>query len=164
MRQSPRLLALASLAFGAACAKPKASTTPSPAQQPGSRPAGAVQGPQQGGQQQGVGGAGGAGLPEPNPRPYSQVITGQARSRDGLYKVHRIGSRLLFEIPRRELNRDHLLVSEIAKTTLGVGYGGQALNNGVLRWERRDNRVLLRRVSYGVIASDTSNPVVAAVS
>ncbi len=162
MRQSQRLLALAALAF-AACAKRQPSTNPNPAQQSGSRPAGAAgQAGAQG--QQGVGGAGGGGLPEANPRPYSQVITGQARSRDGLYKVHRIGSRLLFEIPRRELNRDHLLVSEIAKTTLGVGYGGQALNNGVLRWERRDNRVLLRRVSYGVIASDTASPVVAAVS
>ena len=38
-------------------------------------------------------------------------------------------------------------MQEIAKTTLGAGYGGQALGNRVLRWERRDNRVLLRGMS-----------------
>src|SRR4030095_10301011 len=65
--------------------------------------------------------------------------------------------------PRKELNRDQLLVTEIAKTTLGVGYGGQALGNRVLRWEKRDNRVLLRSRSYEVIASDTTSPVLGAV-
>ena len=69
----------------------------------------------------------------------------------------------MFEIPRSELGKDILLVSEIAKTTLGVGYGGQALNNRVLRWERRDNRVLLRGVSYEIMASDTTSPIVGAV-
>ncbi len=113
----------------------------------------------------GAGGAGGAGgqAAEPNPRPYDRVITRQARSRDGLFKVHRIGTRLMFEIPRRELGKDQLLVSEIAKTTLGVGYGGQALNNRVLRWEKRDNRVLLRGKSYEVMAIDTTSPVAGAV-
>ena len=30
----------------------------------------------------------------------------------------------MFEIPRREMNQDILLVEEIAQTTLGAGYGG----------------------------------------
>ena len=92
------------------------------------------------------------------------MVTREATTRDGLFKVHRVGSRLLFEIPRKEFGKDILLVSEIAKTTLGVGYGGQALNNRVLRWERRDNRVLLRAVSYQVVATDTTSPIVGAVS
>ena len=88
-------------------------------------------------------GAGASGqMPDPNPKPYSRVVTADAKTRNGLFKVHRVGSRLLFEIPRKELNRDQLLVTEIAKTTLGVGYGGQALGNRVLQWEKRDNRVL----------------------
>ena len=91
------------------------------------------------------------------------MVTADAKTRNGLFKVHRINNRLLFEIPRKELNRDQLLVTEIAKTTLGVGYGGQALGNRVLRWEKRDNRVLLRSMSYEVIASDTTSPVVGAV-
>jgi len=91
------------------------------------------------------------------------VVTREAKTRDGLFKVHRINNRLLFEVPRKELGKDILLVSEIQKTTLGVGYGGQALNNRVLRWERRDNRVLLRGVSYQVVATDTTAPIAGAV-
>ena len=79
----------------------------------------------------------------------------QAQTKTGLFKVHRIGERVLFEIPRRELNKDILLVQEIAQTTLGAGYGGQAAGNRVLRFERRDNRVLLRGISYEIVASDT---------
>ena len=110
-----------------------------------------------------VGGGAPAAGAAPNPQPYGRVITAEARTRDGMFKVHRIGERLLFEIPRRELGKDELLVSEIARTTLGVGYGSQPAGQHVLRWERRDNRVLLRTVSYGVIAGDSTNPVRGAV-
>src|SRR6185369_3374758 len=99
-----------------------------------------------------------------NPLPYARVVTGQAQTEAGLFKVHRVGERVLFEISRRELNKDLLLVQEIAQTTLGAGYGGQAAGNRVLRFERRDNRVLLRGVSYEIMASDTTSPVAGAVA
>src|SRR5688572_11943404 len=54
--------------------------------------------------QGGQGGGGAAGqLADPNPRPYGRVITADAKTRTGLFKVHRINNRLLFEIPRKEL-------------------------------------------------------------
>jgi hypothetical protein len=110
------------------------------------------------------GAAGGAQAGAANPQPYARVVTAQAQTKTGLFKVHRIGERVLFEIPRRELNKDILLVQEIAQTTLGAGYGGQAAGNRVLRFERRDNRVLLRGVSYEVVSSDTTAPIAGAVS
>jgi hypothetical protein len=85
---------------------------------------------------------------EQQPRPYARVVTAEAQTRAGLFKTHRIGPRLLFEIPPDQLGKDQLVVLEIAKTVLGSGYGGQAVGNRVLRWERRDNRVFLRSVSY----------------
>src|SRR5688572_26501735 len=165
--------AIAAVLVGSACSQqPAPNPAPTPAQntaqrtpaRPDSAPADPAGGarPGQGGQG-GQGGGGGQQQAEPNPRPYARVVTREANTRNGLFKVHRIGSRLLFEIPRKELGKDILLVSEIAKTTLGVGYGGQALNNRVLRWERRDNRVLLRGVSYSVVATDTTSPIVGAV-
>jgi hypothetical protein len=78
------------------------------------------------------------------------VVTSEAQTRVGLFKVHRIGPRLLFEIPRDQLDKDQLLVAEIAKTVQGSGYGGQAVGNRVLRWERRGDRVLLREISYEI--------------
>ena len=125
------------------------SETPSPAGGRGGRGAGA--------------GAAGAANGAPNPLPYNRVVTGQAQTRSGLFKTHKIGDRFLFEIPRRELGKDILLVQEIAQTTLGAGYGGQAAGNRVLRFERRENRVLLRGISYEVVSSDTLAPVAGAV-
>src|SRR5215216_2602540 len=172
MRPSLRPLAPAAAAvlIGVACSKqPAPSPSPTPAQNTAQRtPArsDSTPGENQGGRAGQGGGAGAAGgqLAEPNPRPYARVVTREANTRNGLFKVHRINNRLLFEVPRKELGKDQLLVTEIAKTTLGVGYGGQAMGNRVLRWEKRDNRVLLRGASYEVMASDTTNPVVGAVN
>src|SRR5574338_1225384 len=178
MRPSLRLVtpAVAAVVFGSACSRqpaPSPNPAPTPSQNTAQRPAPSPgdSGPANptGGRQfgQGGGGQGGGGanaqLPDPNPRPYARVVTADAKTRNGLFKVHRINNRLLFEIPRKELNKDQLLVTEIAKTTLGVGYGGQALGHRVLRWEHRENRVLLRGKSYEVIAGDTTSPVVGAV-
>src|SRR5687768_7086508 len=174
MRPSLRPLAPASAAIvltvlGVACSQnPAPSPNPAPAEsqtaaRTPARTDSTAEGQGAGRQGQGGGGGGGAQLPDPNPRPYARVVTREANTRSGLFKVHRLNNRFLFEIPRKELGKDILLVSEIQKTTLGVGYGGQALNNRVLRWERRDNRVLLRGVSYAVVATDTTSPIVGAV-
>jgi len=106
----------------------------------------------------GRGGGGGGQAAEPRPRPYQQVITSAAHSRDGLFKTHRIGARLLFEIPRGALNKELLLVTRLARTPLNAGFAGQQVGQRrVLRWERRDNRVLVRTISYETVG-DTANP------
>ncbi|MFN0083869.1 MAG: zinc-dependent metalloprotease [Blastocatellia bacterium] len=99
---------------------------------------------------------------EPEIKPYDRVITKDAKSDPGVFTVHRIKEKLFYEIPKAELGREFLWVSQIAKTTLGVGYGGQALGNRVVTWERRDNRVLLRTINYTVVA-DPKEPIAKAV-
>jgi hypothetical protein len=96
------------------------------------------------------------------PRPYDRVITKEAKSDDGVFTVHTIKDKIYYEIPKSELNREFLWVSQIAKTTLGAGYGGQAAGNRVVKWERKGNRILLRNVSYDVIA-DPKAPIARAV-
>jgi hypothetical protein len=112
----------------------------------------------------GRGGGGAAGqAAEPNPQPYGSVVRGAGlTTKTGLFKTHRIGARLLYEIPRSELGKDLLLVTQIKKTTVGEGYGGQALGNRVVRWDRKDNRVLLKSVSYQIRA-DSTDPIFRAV-
>jgi len=101
--------------------------------------------------------------PEPRqPRPYDRVITKDAKSDEGVFTVHRIRDRVYYEIPSGELGKPFLWVSQIASTTLGAGYGGQAVSDRVVRWERRDNRVLLRSVRYDIVADD-SLPIARAV-
>ena len=108
-------------------------------------------------------GGGRGGRPtEPEIRPYERVITKDAKSDDGIFTVHRIKDRVLYEIPKDKLGREFLWVSQIAKTTLGAGYGGQAAGNRVVKWERRGDRILLRAVSYDVVA-DPKAPIARAV-
>jgi hypothetical protein len=109
--------------------------------------------------------AGGPGGREasPEPRAYDKVITKDAKSDPGVFTVHRIKDKVFYEIPASELGKEFLWVSQIARTTLGVGYGGQAAGRQVVRWERRGNRLLLRKVSYDVVA-DKSLPIAQAVA
>ena len=109
-----------------------------------------------------AGGGRGGRAAEPEIRPYDRVITKDAKSDDGVFTVHRIKDRLYYEIPKAQLGREFLWVSQIARTTLGAGYGGQAAGNRVVRWERRGDRILLRAVSYDVVA-DAAAPIARAV-
>jgi hypothetical protein len=109
-----------------------------------------------------AGGGRGGRAAEPEIRPYDRVITKDAKSDDGVFTVHRIKDRLYYEIPKVQLGREFLWVSQIARTTLGAGYGGQAAGNRVVRWERRGDRILLRAISYDVVA-DAAAPIARAV-
>jgi hypothetical protein len=96
------------------------------------------------------------------PRPYAQVITNAARTDEGIFKVHRVGDTVYFEIPKAELNKDFVWKVGIKKTTLGAGFGGQDVNSRVVRWSQRGDRVLLLGVDYSTYA-DPSLPVAQAV-
>jgi hypothetical protein len=98
----------------------------------------------------------------PDPKPYDRVITKDAKSDEGVFTIHTIKEKVYYEIPKSELGKEFLWVSQIAKTTLGAGYGGQAAGNRVVKWERKGNRILLRNVSYDVVA-DPKLPVSRAV-
>ena len=101
-------------------------------------------------------------LPSQEPQPYEKVITKDAKSKKGVFTVHQIKERYYYEIPKTEFNKEFLWNTRIAKTTLGVGYGGDELNDRVVRWELNGNKVLLREVNYDVIA-DPRTPISTAV-
>jgi Met-zincin/Domain of unknown function (DUF5117)/Domain of unknown function (DUF5118) len=109
-----------------------------------------------------TGGGRGGRAQEPVIRPYDRVITKDATSKAGIFSVHRIKDRLYYEIPKAQLGREFLWVSQIKSTTLGAGQGGQAAGNRVVRWERRGDRVFLRSVSYEITA-DAKTPIARAV-
>ena len=90
------------------------------------------------------------------------MITKEAKSDEGIFTVHTLKEKIYYEIPKSELQKEFLWVSQIAKTTLGAGYGGQTAGNRVVKWERKGNRILLRNVLYDVVA-DPKLPVSRAV-
>ena len=96
------------------------------------------------------------------PQAYDKVITKDAKSKTGLFTVHEVKDKYYYEIPKTELNREFLFVTQIARTTLGVGYGGQFVSERVVRWERNANKINLREVNYEVVA-DPKTPISLAV-
>src|SRR6266545_2984389 len=155
------VLAGSLLAFAAvACMRPAPETAPSPAR--GAR--GATAGSSTSASRLA---ADSARLGLNDVRPYPRVITKDAKTRVGMFKTHIVGDRLYFEIPRKELNRDMLMVGrfERAAVTPGEfeGYGGDQFTERVLRWERSGNRVILRSPSFAITA-DSTLPVAAAVT
>jgi hypothetical protein len=105
--------------------------------------------------------------PKPKPKkgaiqPYGKVVTKDYKTDEGLFKVHTKDDTYLFEIPDSLLKREMLMVTRIAKTASGVGFGGGKTNTQVLRWEKKKKQLLLRIVSYNVVA-DTLLPVHEAV-
>lgn len=93
---------------------------------------------------------------------YSDVITDEAITSEGLFNTHMIGMDLFYEIPLDMMDREMLLLSRVARTPDGAGYGGSKSNTSTVRWERSGDRVLLRLVSYDNFAGD-STTIAAAV-
>ncbi len=99
---------------------------------------------------------------EGEPKPYDQVVTKDFQTKSGLFKVHAGKGKALFEIPAAQLGKDLLLVVQIKRSPTDASYPGQGVTDMVVRWERRENKVLLRAVSYANIA-DPNDPLKAAV-
>jgi len=87
--------------------------------------------------------------------PYTKVITKQAKSDKGLFDVHFVNDKYYYEIPDSLLNREMLMVTRIAKTATGIGFGGGKQNTQVLRWQKKNKQILLRVVSHQTFAADS---------
>ncbi len=88
-------------------------------------------------------------------KPYDKVITKEAVTDNGLFDVHVVDDKHYYEIPDSLFNREMLMVSRISKTASKIGFGGGKINTQVLRWEKKDKKVLLRVVSHDVVAADS---------
>src|SRR6056297_2956957 len=88
-------------------------------------------------------------------KPYDKVITQDAKTDIGLFNVHTVDDKHYYEIPDSLFNREMLMVSRISKTATGIGFGGGKINTQVLRWEKKDKKVLVRVASYENVAADS---------
>ncbi len=73
-------------------------------------------------------------------KPYSDVITSKAISQKGMFGVHQVGDKYLFEIPKSLIGREVLLVVRTVKTGGGAGYGGESLSETLFRWDLSGNK------------------------
>lgn len=92
------------------------------------------------------------------PRPYAQVITSRARTDRGGITVHRVDDRFFFEVPDSLAGRDFLMVTRVSGVPAGAGgflSAGSSLVERMVRWERVNDRVLLRSINTGATADDS---------
>ncbi len=90
-------------------------------------------------------------------KPYSEIITDDAVSDEGLFTVHKVSDKYYFEIPDSLMEREILVISRISGTVENLNFGGagmKARGQQVLRWQRKDNSLLLRSVSHNSVASE----------
>lgn len=99
---------------------------------------------------------------EDDSKKYSDIITEDAVTDEGLFKVHQIEEKLYFEIPDSLLDTEMLLVTRQAATMNNMGYGGMKTSTQVLRWQKQAKKIMLRIVSYENVA-DEDEPIYNAV-
>ena len=95
-------------------------------------------------------------------KPYDEVITKDAKTDPGLFFVHRVDSKVYYEIPTSELSTDMLWVTQIGGTQAGFSIAGMPVQDRVVRWELREENILLRDVKYAIRA-DVDDPIKDAV-
>ncbi len=94
---------------------------------------------------------------KPGPKPYKDVITDKAKTDDGFFTVHKVEDKYYFEIADSLIGREWMVIVRTAKTSNGIGYGGEESNRQTLRWEKGpDNKVLLRSVTYFNVSTEES--------
>ncbi|WP_425390217.1 zinc-dependent metalloprotease [Ekhidna sp.] len=88
---------------------------------------------------------------------YSEVITDEAISDQGLITSHQVGDDFYFEIPTDLLEKEILIVSRIAGHVKGLNFGGAGMKSRpqqVIRFQKMGGKILMRSVSYNNVANE----------
>ena len=77
----------------------------------------------------------------------------------GMFKIHVICDHVMFEIPAAMLNRDMLVNTEFAALSTGSDFvaPGSVVDNRVIRWVRRGNKLYLENVRYEMWAQNMTS-------
>ena len=92
---------------------------------------------------------------------YADIITEEAVTDSGLFVVHQVKGKYYFEIPVDLLEREILVVSRISGYVNNLSFGGAGMRTRpqqVIRFQQKDNKILMRSVSYNRVA-DPGKPV-----
>jgi len=92
---------------------------------------------------------------EKKEKTFEDIIGKEAKSDEGLFTVHEVEDKFYYEIPDSLLNKEMLMVTRIAKTANGLGFGGGKQNTQVVRWVKKRKQIILQLVSYQNVAEDS---------
>jgi len=87
---------------------------------------------------------------------YEDIITDEAITDEGLFTVHKVGEKYMFELPVDLMGKEILVVSRISGHVKNLNFGGAGMKSRpqqIIRWQKQDDHILLRSVSYNSTAS-----------
>lgn len=99
------------------------------------------------------------------PKPYKDIITDKAITRRGMFTIHNVDDKYYFELPKRLLGHDILVVNRVSKSSIEAkkafyGYAGDQIGKNVIRFEKGpNNKIFLRVISYSVNPGDSTKPM-----
>ncbi|WP_288954760.1 zinc-dependent metalloprotease [uncultured Polaribacter sp.] len=90
---------------------------------------------------------------------YSDFVTKNTKTDEGLFKVHYLKDKYIYEIHKSYLGKEMLLVTRLKDIPSGLGGGyvnaGSKINTQVVVWEHFKNKILLKVKSYNAVANDS---------
>lgn len=92
---------------------------------------------------------------------FSEIVTDKAVTDEGVFNVHKVDDKYYFEINSDLLEREMLLVTRVSGSTENFSFGGagqKARGQQVIRWQRKENSIKLRHVSFSSVA-DPDDPI-----
>ena len=88
---------------------------------------------------------------------FEDIIKEGAVSDTGLWNTYKVDDKHFFELSKDVLEKEVLVVSRISGFVKGLNFGGAGTKSRpqqVIRWQKMDNKILLRSVSYNSVASE----------
>jgi hypothetical protein len=90
-------------------------------------------------------------------KPFEEVISEEAVVDSGLFIVYKDADKYFFEIPFEMMEREILVVSRISGYVRNLSFGGAGMASRpeqVIRWQRHEEQLMMRSVSYSSVASE----------
>lgn len=95
--------------------------------------------------------------PEKNEKSYSDLVKGLNED-EGLFKLYQKDDKVMFEIPKSELGKDMLWVTRVVAVPENFGGfigSGWKMSEQVVKWEKVNENILLRSISFNNVADTT---------
>ncbi len=90
-------------------------------------------------------------------KPYKEIITAEAISDSGFFISHKVKENWYFQLPESILEKEILITTRISGFVKNLNFGGAGVESRpqqVIRWQKKDDQILLRSVSYNSVAKE----------
>jgi hypothetical protein len=90
-------------------------------------------------------------------KPYKDIVTAEAITDTGFFTSHKVKDQWFLEINEDLLEKEILITTRISGFVKNLNFGGAGVESRpqqVIRWQKKDDQLLLRSVSYNSVANE----------